>query len=307
MQAITYDAYGGPDVLELTEQPEPKVAPAEVLVKVRSAAVNPVDWKLMNGKLDAMMDVLFPVVPGWDVAGVVESIGIDTPEFKPGDEVIAYCRKDYVHGGTFAEFTSVPVRALARRPASLDWDQAAGLPLTGLTAYQMIKRLHIGQGDTVLVHAAAGGVGSMAVQIARARGAQVIGTASEENHEYLRSLGADAVTYGEGLADRVRELAPGGVDVVLDFVGGVVDATLAVLKPDGRHGSIADRSVTEHGGLHLWVRPSGEDLQYLADLADDGQLTVNVAEDFTLEQVPDAIRLSRQGHVRGKIAIQVSR
>jgi NADPH:quinone reductase-like Zn-dependent oxidoreductase len=117
MRAMTYETYGGPEVLALTEQPRPKVGPGEVLVRVRSASVNPVDWKLMSGGLDAVMDVRFPVVPGWDVSGVVEAVGFDTPEFAPGDEVLAYARKDYVHGGTFAELVTVPVRALAAKPA----------------------------------------------------------------------------------------------------------------------------------------------------------------------------------------------
>ena len=223
MRAITYDQFGDPDVLTLTDLPEPKVGPAEVLVRVRSAAVNPVDWKVAAGGLDGLMNTVFPAIPGWDVAGVVERVGLDTPEFAPGDEVIAYARKDYVQGGTFAELVTVPVRAVARKPESLDWDQAAGLPLAGLSAYQLLSRLGLSAGETVLVHAAAGGVGILAVQIARATGARVIGTASEVNHEVLRGFGAEPVEYGEGLADRVRAMAPDGVDVVVDFVGGVLE------------------------------------------------------------------------------------
>lgn len=307
MRAITYDQYGDPDVLTITDLPEPKVGPAEVLVRVRSAAVNPVDWKVAAGGLDGMMNTVFPAIPGWDVAGVVERVGLDTPEFAPGDEVIAYARKDYVQGGTFAEFVTVPVRAVARKPALLDWDQAAGLPLAGLTAYQLLSRLGLREGETVLVHAAAGGVGILAVQIARATGARVIGTASEANHEVLRSFGAEPVEYGDGLADRVREIAPDGVDVVVDFIGGVLDTTLAVLTDGGRHGSIVDGDVAANGGLYAWVRPNAADLHTLSDLADKGRLTVPVAEVFPLEKAADAFRLSQGGHVRGKIAIEVSR
>ncbi len=307
MRAITYDQYGDPDNLTLSDVPEPKVGPAEVLIRVRSAAVNPVDWKVAAGGLDALMNVTFPAIPGWDVAGVVERVGLDTPEFKSGDEVIAYARKDWVHGGTFAELVTVPVRAVARKPAALDWDQAAGLPLAGLSAYQLLSRLGLAKGETVLVHAAAGGVGILAVQIARATGARVIGTASEANHEALRELGAEPVTYGEGLPERVRELAPEGVDVVVDFVGGVLDDTLAVLKEGGRHGSIVEGEVAEKGGLYAWVRPNAADLQALADLADRGLLTVPVAQVFPLEKAAEAFRLSQGGHVRGKIAIEVSR
>ncbi|MGV9328514.1 NADP-dependent oxidoreductase [Streptosporangium sandarakinum] len=305
MRAMAYDAYGGTEVLAPARLPRPKVGPGEVLVRVRCAAVNPVDWKLMSGGLDALMDTVFPVVPGWDVAGVVEQVGIDTPEFAVGDEVFAYARKDYVHGGTFAELVTVPVRALARKPASLTWEEAAGLPLAGLTAYQLLTRLGTGEGDTVLIHNAAGGVGSLGVQIAVALGARVIGTASPANHDRLRDLGAEPVAYGEGLAERVRSLAPEGVDVVADFVGGVLDDTLAVLAEGGRHASIADDSVVAAGGQWMWVRPSGPDLAALGELADAGRLTVPVARTFALEELGEAFELSRSGHVHGKLVVRV--
>ncbi|WP_173874472.1 NADP-dependent oxidoreductase [Streptomyces albus subsp. chlorinus] len=304
MRAMTYDRFGGTEVLSATRQPLPKVGPGEVLVRVRCAAVNPVDWKIMSGGLKDLMDTVFPVVPGWDVAGVVERVGIDAPEFAEGDEVIAYARKDYVHGGTFAEYVSVPVRCLAKRPASLSWEQAAGLPLAGLTAYQTLTRLGTRAGETVLIHNAAGGVGSLGVQIARALGARVLGTASPANHGRLRELGTEPVAYGEGLTERVRDLAPQGADVVADFVGGVLDATLGVLAEGGRHASIADDTVTRSGGQWMWVRPSAGDLTELARLADEGRLTVRVAESFPLDQLADAFELSRSGHVHGKIVVR---
>lgn len=306
MRAITYNEYGTPDSLTLTDVPDPRVGPGEVLIRVRSASVNPVDWKVMGGYLDGLMQVDFPAIPGWDVSGVVEQVGLDTPEYEVGDEVIAYARKDWVQHGTFAELVAAPVRTVARRPESLDWHQAAGLPLAGLTAYQLLHRLGTSRGDTVLVHAAAGGVGLLAVQIARHLGARVIGTASEGNHDFLRELGAEPVTYGDGLAERVRELAPDGVDVVLDLVGGVLETTKAVLAEGGRHGSITDGTVAEAGGISAWVRPDPSDLQALADLADAGALTVPVAEVFALEDAAKAYALSQGGHVRGKIAIEVS-
>ncbi|MCM1965989.1 NADP-dependent oxidoreductase [Streptomyces sp. NPDC002812] len=305
MRAMTYDTYGGVEVLSETRIPVPKVGPGEVLVRVRCASVNPVDWKIMAGGLDGLMDVVYPVVPGWDVAGTVEYVGIDTPEFTTGDEVVAYARKDYVHGGTFAEFVTVPVRALAPKPASLTWQQAAGLPLAGLTAYQLLTRLDTGKEDTVLVHGAAGGVGSLGVQIARALGARVIGTASARNHDRLRELGCEPVEYGDGLAERVRALAPDGVTVVADFVGGVLDTTLAVLAEGGRHASIADHTVLGAGGQWMWVRPVGADLAELGRLADAGQLTVTVAETFPLAELAAAFDLSREGHTAGKIVLEV--
>ena len=305
MKAITYSHYGSPDVLELTDQPRPKVAPGMVLVKVKSASVNPVDWKIMTGHLDSIMDVQFPITIGWDVAGVVESQGIDAADFQPGDEVISYGRKDFLHGGSFAEYIALPVRLLARKPKALSWEQSAGLPLTGLTAYQVLNRLGLQRGETLLIHGGSGGVGTMGIQIAVERGARVIATASPKNHDYLRSLGAEPVSYGEGLAERVRQLAPDGVDVVADFVGGVLEVTLAVLRDRGRHASIADSKAARHGGTWMWVRPYAEDLQALADMADAGKLTVEVAKTFPLQQAADAVRLSMQGHTRGKIVVNV--
>ncbi|MFG1496332.1 NADP-dependent oxidoreductase [Saccharospirillum sp. HFRX-1] len=306
MKAITYDQYGDNSVLQLTDQPMPKVGPDDVLVKVKSASVNPVDWKIMMGYLDPMLHTWFPVTPGWDVAGVVEQVGMDVPEFKVGDEVIGYARRDMVNDGTYAEYTTVPVRALARKPAALSWDEAGALPLAGLTGYQLLTRLGLQQDETVLIHNAAGGVGILAVQIARHFGARVIATASEKNHDFLRELGAEPVAYGDGLTDRVKALAPEGVDLVADFVGGVLDVTQAVLKTGGRHASIADGEVTKAGGQMVWVRPSDTDLQALADMADAGALTVPLAATFALADTAKAFELSQGGHARGKIAIHVS-
>lgn len=307
MRAITYSRYGGADVLELSELPTPKVGPDTVLVRVRATSVNPVDWKVREGYLDAIMDATFPVVPGWDVAGVVEQVGLDTPELSVGDEVFGYVRKDVVSGGTTAELVAAPVRTLARKPAAWTWEQAAGAPLAGLTALQTIDRAGVSSGQTVLVHAAAGGVGSMAVQIAVARGARVIGTASERNHEYLRSLGAEPVTYGDGLAERVRALAPEGVDVVLDYIGGEALATTPdVLREGGTVASVVDAAARDElGGHYVWVRPDVEGLTELARLADAGQLTVDVAEVYDLADAAKAHEASRTGHVRGKVVITV--
>lgn len=307
MKAITYSQYGGPEVLSLTEVAEPKVGPAEIRIAVRSAGVNPVDWKIMAGYLDSLMYVDFPVVPGWDVSGVVEAVGLDAGEFEVGDEVLAYGRKDWVQGGSFAEKITVPVRTAARKPASVSWDEAAALPLAGLTAYQTLKRLGVGEGDTVLVHAAAGGVGAFAVQVAKALGAaRVIGTASEKNHDYLRDLGAEPVTYGTGLVERVRGLVPDGVDVVVDYIGGVEADTMAVLANGGRHGSIVDDSVTELGGQYMWVRPNADDLADLVGMVDRGQVRVTVSQTFPLEQAAQAYKANMEGHVRGKIVVRVA-
>ncbi|MFJ5230874.1 NADP-dependent oxidoreductase [Kitasatospora sp. NPDC088391] len=304
MRAVTYDSYA-PDNSRLScgEVAEPKVGPGQVLIEVRAAAVNPVDWKVMAGGLDGMMDAVFPVIPGWDVAGVVVRTGPDTPEFGPGDEVMAYARKDVVQAGTFAEYVAVAAPAVARKPAALDWAQAAGLPLAGMTALRSLKRMEVGPGDVLLVHGAAGGVGSLAVQLGRARGARVIGTASERNHAFVKGLGGEPVSYGEGLVERVRALAPDGVSAVADFVGGQLEATLAVLADGGRHVSVADPTVEQHGGHWIWVRPDGAELAELAAAADREVLTVEVARTFPLEQVGDAFDASRTGHTRGKLVV----
>lgn len=304
MRAATYPSYSTDlSSLEVVDLPEPKVFPGSVVIEVRAAGVNPVDWKVMAGYLDPLIDAVFPVIPGWDVAGVVTAVGIDTPEYAVGDEVMAYARKDVVGAGTFAERVAVPAPAVARKPSSLSWEQAGGLPLAGGTALRTIDRLGVQEGDTLLIHAAAGGVGSIGVQIARARGVRVIGTASERNHEFLRGLGAEPVAHGDGLIDRVRALAPEGVDAVADFVGGQLETTLAVLGAGGRHASVADGDVEEHGGLAIWVRPDGRETARLAALADEGALTVEVAETFGLDQVAAAFDASRSGHLRGKAVI----
>ncbi len=304
MRAATYPAYSTDlSTLRVEELPQPKLAPSAVLIEVRAASVNPVDWKVMTGGLDGLMDAVFPVIPGWDVAGVVVGLGPDTPEFAVGDEVIAYARKDTVGAGTFAELVAVPVASVARKPASLSFEQAAGLPLAGGTALRTLEALEVSAGDTVLIHAAAGGVGSFAVQIAAALGARVIGTASESNHDFVRELGAEPVAYGEGVVDRIRALAPDGVDAVADFVGGQLENSLAVLADGGRLASVADPSFAEHGGRWIWVRPDGAESARLAALADDGKLTVEVARTFGLDEVAAAFAESQTGHVRGKLVI----
>ncbi|WP_406346164.1 NADP-dependent oxidoreductase [Streptomyces sp. NBC_00648] len=306
MKAIALESYGAADDLRLVELPDPKVAPGEVLVRVKAAGVNPVDWKLAAGYLDPIMEVRFPLISGWDVSGVVERVGLDATEFAVGDEVFGYVRKDWAQNGTYAELVAAPVRTLARKPAALTWEQAAGAPLAGLTAHQTIKRVGLAKGETVLIHAAAGGVGSLGVQIAVALGARVIGTASERNHDFLRELGAEPVTYGDGLADRVRALAPDGVDAALDFVGeGAVDVSQQLLRKRDRVASITDGEAAARGGHYVWVRPDAGDLTELAALADAGKLTVPVERALPLAETAEAWRLSQAGRTRGKIVLTV--
>ena len=309
MKAISYSRYGGPEVLEYGERPDPKVGPDAVLVKVRAAAVNPVDWKAQAGYLDGMMDAVFPVVPGWDVSGVVVQPGVSVTEFAVGDEVMGYVREDFLARGTFAEYVAAPVRTLARKPRTVGFEEAAALPLVGLTAYQSLRQaLAVRSGETVLVHAAAGGVGSMAVQIARHFGCRVIGAAREEGQDRVRELGAEPVLYDERtFTEQVRALAPDGVDAALDTIGGpFLKLTPDVLAPEGRLASIADGEVLALGGRYFWVRPDPEDLAALAVLVDEGVLTVRVARSFPLEEAADAQRANMEGGLNGKVVVTVA-
>lgn len=306
MKAVFYEQYGEPDVLQYGEQPDPKVGPDSVLVDVRASSVNPVDWKITAGYLDGALPTHFPVIPGWDVAGVVVQPGTSVTEFDAGDEVIGYVRMDTVGLGTYAEQVAAPVRTLARKPRNVSWAEAATMPLVGLTAYQSLRAVGVGEGDTVLIHNGAGGVGTYAIQIARAWGARVLATASEKNHDFLRSLGAEPLTYGVGLSGRVAELAPDGLDAVVDFIGG--DdwvASLEHLKTPERVASVADAEVKEKGGRYIFVRPSTTDLLALTELVEAGAVKPILAETFPLERAADAFRSSIEGHVRGKIAVTV--
>jgi NADPH2:quinone reductase len=307
MRAVVYEEFGGADVLRVKDRPEPHIGADAVVVKVAAASLNPVDYKIREGYLRGLMDVHFPAVPAWDVSGTVVKAGLDTPELQVGDEVLAYARKDVVQDGTLAEYVAVPVRTAAKKPAGLSFEQAAALPLAGLTALQSIRRAGLTEGQTVLVHAAAGGVGSIAVQLAVHAGARVVGTASERNHDYLRSLGAEPVAYGDGLVEAARAAAPDGFDVVLDYVGGqAIETAPALLRPGGTIASITDaRARDELGGQYVGVRPDSADLAHLANLAARGVIAVEIAATYPLEEAAAAYRELETGHTRGKIVVTV--
>jgi NADPH:quinone reductase-like Zn-dependent oxidoreductase len=229
-------------------------------------------------------------------------------DVRPGAEVVAYDRQDHLQWGTCAELVPVPVRAVAAKPATASWAQAAALPLAGLTAYQtLVDLLALGEGETVLVHAASGGVGTMAVQIARALGAEVIGTASERNHDRLRELGATPTTYGEGLVERVREIRPQGVDAVLDLAGGqALEDSPAVLATPGRIASVLEpQRVGELGGKYHFARPDRVQLGLLSEWVDAGRLRVDVGRTLPLADAAEAHRLQEAGGSPGKIVLVV--
>ncbi len=250
------------------------------------------------------------MIPGWDVAGVVEAVGPAVRTgLKVGDEVFGYVRRDDVSFGTTAELVPAPERTVALKPAGLSFAEAAALPLAGLTAYQaLVEELEVQPDDRVLVHAASGGVGHLAVQIAAALGAHVIGTASPANHGWLRSLGAhEVLDYSAGPISEQLGSVGGPVDAVLDLVGGDTLADVpGQVKDTSRVASVVDaEKVAELGGHYVFVRPDRDNLAALTALVDAGRLSVTVAETFTLDQVADAHRLSEAGHPAGKVVITI--
>ena len=309
MRAIGIHEFGGRDKLQLLELPEPKVPPDFVKIEIRAAGVNPVDWKIREGRSEPRFPVVFPVVPGWDAAGVVAEVGPAVTEFAQGDEVFAYCRKHFLGEGTYAEYVSVPDAAVARKPESLSFEQAAAIPLASLTAYQaLFLTAGLTAGERVLVSAAAGGVGSFAVQLAIDAGAEVIGVASEQHRDRVLELGAyEVIDRSRDVVEATRELVPDGVDVVFDLYG---DERLGdAVRDEGRLVSIAaPPSYGERGVVssYVFVRPDGEQLEELAALADDGRLLVDIAEVLPLEDAARAHELSEAGHVRGKLVLRIA-
>lgn len=307
MRAAVYDRFGGAEVIGTREIEDPPVGPDAILVRVRASSVNPVDWKVREGYLQAAYPHHLPITPGWDVAGVVEQVG---PAVRTGlqvdDEVFGYVRRDDVALGTAAELVAAPERTLARKPEQLSFEEAAALPLAGLTAWQTLTEgLEIEPHERVLIHAGAGGVGHLAVQIAAALGVEVVATSSAANHDFLRELGAtEVVDYAQGA---VSEQLARPVDAVLDLIGGAaLEDAPRQLREGGRVVSIIDpETVLAMGGRYVFVRPDRDGLQALSRLVEQGRLRVELARTFPLEELAEAHRLSEEGHVRGKVAISV--
>jgi len=305
MRAAVIHSYGEPDVVQTAEIDDPLVGPDSVLVEAAASGVNPVDWKVVAGALQGAFPTHLPLIPGWDVAGTVTAVGPAITDVAVGDRIAAYARKDSIEHGTYAQLVAVPRRALAHVPDGVELTTAGALPLAGLTAEQLLDAAQVGEGETVLVHAASGGVGSFAVQLAVLRGARVIGTASEANHEYVRGLGAEPVSYGDGLIDHVRAVAPDGVDAVIDLVGGdALGATPQLLRSGGRVASVIEAdTVKELGGTYVFVHPDAAMLTRLLQLVADGSLKVEIAQTFPLERAGDALAAVKDGHTRGKVVI----
>ncbi|HEY3725919.1 MAG TPA: NADP-dependent oxidoreductase [Solirubrobacteraceae bacterium] len=298
MKAVQFAQFGGPEVLELVELPDPQPADGQIRVVVRAVGVNPVDWKMRSGAMGGEL----PMTTGREVAGVVDEIGASVSDVGPGDEVFGFVAA----GGGAAELALMT--DYAPIPAGLDFAHAAALPVAIETATRTLDLLGVTDGLTVLVNGAAGAVGSSAVQIAVARGARVIGTASESNHEYLRSLGAEATTYGDGLVERVGALSPDGVDRALDAAGGGALPALVELTGDPKHVvTIADyRGAQETGVAFSGGMGTGRALHALRDIGEligAGRFSLPVAQTFGLDEIGEAQRVSEAGHVRGKLVL----
>lgn len=315
MKAMVIDAFGGSEKLHLKEIPVPQPKENEVLIRIAYTAVNPVDWKICEGLLKNMLPHEFPLVLGWDAAGVVASVGEDVTGFKVGDEVFAYCRKPTVHEGAYAEYITFEAKHIAHKPKNITFAQAAAVPLAALTAWQaLVDDAQLQANETVLIEAGSGGVGGFAIELAKYFGAKVYTTASKENHAYVKKLGADfAIDYQhENVAEKIKAWEPKGLDVVLDCIGGeTLKNCYSLLKPGGRLVTIAGQidpalaSKYKIFGCFRFVTPNGAQLAKIAKLIEEGKIQIPQIEEFPIEQAVTAWEKSQHGHTRGKIVLKV--
>lgn len=307
MRAVQFDEYGDVDVLEVREVPDPVAVPGRVVVEVRAAAVNPGEVPIREGRMRERFAATFPSGEGSDLAGVVSEVGDGVESFAVGDEVLGWSEERSSH----AELVAVPAQQLTRKPPSVSWEVAGSLFIVGLAAYACVQAVAPREGETVVVSAAAGGVGSIAVQLARLRRANVIGLASERNHDWLRAHSVVPVTYGEGQSERIRRAAPGGVDAFIDtFGGGYVELAIELGVAPARINTIIDFAAVERfsvkaRGTHSIA--TAERLGELAGLIADGRLEVPIARTYPLDQVREAYRQLEQRHTRGKIVLLPNR
>ncbi|GAA4624485.1 NADP-dependent oxidoreductase [Actinoallomurus vinaceus] len=305
-KAVRFEEYGGIDVLQVVDVDQPLPGPGEVLVRVKAAAINPGEAMIRKGALHERWPATFPSGQGSDLAGVVEEAGEGVTGFAAGDEVIGFTDDRASH----AEFVLVEAENLIHRPAGVPWDQAGALFVAGTTAYAAVRAVAAGPGDTVVISGAAGGVGTLAVQLARNAGARVIGLASEANHAWLADNGAIPVAYGDGVADRIRAAAApdGKVDAFIDTFGsGYVDLAIDLGVAPERIDTIIDWAAAEKHGAKIEGNAAAASADVLAELAaliDKGQLEIPVARAYPLDQVQDAYRELEQRHTRGKIVLK---
>ena len=317
MKAIAINEFGGRDKLQLMDLPLPEVKENEILVKIKAAGINPVDWKIREGYIKDLFPYDFPIILGWDAAGIVKQAGSKVTRFKEGDEIFAYCRKPSVHGGAYAEYIVLEEEHAAIKPKNISFEEAAAIPLAALTAYQsLFDAAKIKPGETVLIHAAAGGVGGFGVQLAKNHGAVVWATASGGNQEYVKDLGASQVVdyTQEDFRQAIRSQLPDGVDVVFDCVGGeVLQKSVEIVKRTGRLVSIVDDPTSlARSDIHkefVFVAPNRTQLTELALMVEQGRLKTHLSQvfPFGLEEARKAHELSESGHTRGKMVIAVSK
>jgi NADPH:quinone reductase-like Zn-dependent oxidoreductase len=315
MKALAINEFGGLDKLQLMDLPVPEIRPREILVKVRAAGVNPVDWKIREGYLKDLFSHQFPVILGWDAAGVVEGVGKNVTRFKSGDEIFAYCRKPIVHGGAYAEYILLEEEHAAIKPKNITFEEAASIPLAALTAYQsLFDAANLQPGETILIHAAAGGVGGFGVQLAKDHGAVVWATASGRNKKYVQDLGASQVVdYTQvNFGDAVFSKYPHGVDVVFDCVGGeVLQKSAEIVKEGGRLITIVDDPTgLARNDIHkefVFVAPKSTQLTELARMVEQGRLKTHLSQvfPFGLEKARKAHELSESMHTRGKMVLVI--
>lgn len=310
MKAAFYNKFNDSHQIEVGELEKPIPKEGEVLVRIQSAGVNPVDAAVARGMLKDAIPTSFPVIPGWDMAGVVEECGFSAQRFKKGDEVYAYARRPTIQQGTFAEYISLPESYLALRPESLSMEESGGVPLTGLTAYQsLFDTGQLTADETVLILGASGGVGSLAIQLAKWKGATVIGVAGSSNQKFMKELGADeTIDYNtDSLKDAVLQIAPEGVDMIFQCSrGNSLEQTSETIKKNGRLISITDSNPNRRDDVqfqYVFVEPNAVQLEHLKEIADSGNLQVSVSKTFTLNETPQALREIESLHTRGKIVI----
>jgi NADPH:quinone reductase-like Zn-dependent oxidoreductase len=303
-RAVRFDQYGGVDVLRVVDVTDPVPGPGELLIRVRAAGINPGEGKIREGLMHELFPATFPSGQGSDLAGVVEAVGDGVEDFAAGDEIIGYTD----NRASQAELVVIDAANATAKPAGVPWEVAGALFVVGATAFAAVRAVGAGSGDTVVVAGAAGGVGSIAVQLAKRAGATVIGLASEPNHAWLRDHGVIPVTYGDGVADRIREAAPGGVDAFIDTVGPpYVELALALGVAPDRIDTIADfQAISEHGvkGEGNAVGASAQTLAELAALIDQGALEVPIAATYPLDEVREAYTELERNHTRGKIVLK---
>ena len=304
VKAFGYNSNGGPDVQEFLELDTPTPMPGELLVEVRSAGVNPVDWKIRSGAFSTGEPTTFPAVLGNEVSGVVRAVGKDVDGFAENDEVLGAVSSG---SGAFTEYTLIPAEGAAHKPPQVSFDDAATLPIAGATAYDGVTQLNLKEGQTLLINGIGGGVGVAAAQIARDLGINVIGTASEDKRTLVETLGATLVTYGDGVADRIRQILPDGVDAVFDLAGGDSLRAVADLVSDRtKLISGGDPAVEELGGHFVERARTSAVLTKVAALVAEGKLDPHVEDVRPLDEAADAIAAVEIGHARGKVVIKVS-